>query len=161
MLTSSTQLQNTSFHFVERTRTSTNSKCAKMKNARAKRAKLLFFHCQIIKFVTFLLLSSSWLLKLPIVSFASSISFVPSFLLSGQIDQGRLGNLRSNCPLLSDNVSVSDPKKPTCKITKMLREVSRRTPLSPIPRNGDNSDSVIVSFLLCGCASEHASQMWQ
>ena len=41
MLASSTQLQNRSFHVVERTRTST--KCQKMKNARAKRAKLLFF----------------------------------------------------------------------------------------------------------------------
>ena len=40
MLTSSTQLQNRSFHVVERTRTS--SKC-QMKNARAKRAKILFF----------------------------------------------------------------------------------------------------------------------
>ena len=41
MLTSSTQLQNRSFHVVERTRTS--SKCQKMKNARAKRAKTRFF----------------------------------------------------------------------------------------------------------------------
>ena len=41
MLTSSTQLQNRSFHVVERTKTST--KCQKMKNARAKRAKILFF----------------------------------------------------------------------------------------------------------------------
>ena len=41
MLTSSTQLQNMSFHVVERTRTS--SKCQKMKNARAKRAKIVFF----------------------------------------------------------------------------------------------------------------------
>ena len=41
MLTSSTHLQNRSFHVVERTRTS--RKCQKMKNARAKRAKLLFF----------------------------------------------------------------------------------------------------------------------
>ena len=41
MLTSSTQLQNRSFHVVEGTRTS--SKCQKMKNARAKRAKILFF----------------------------------------------------------------------------------------------------------------------
>ena len=40
MLTSSTQLQNRSFHVAERTRTST--KCRKMKNARAKRAKILF-----------------------------------------------------------------------------------------------------------------------
>ena len=40
MLTSSTQLQSRSFHVVERTRTS--SKCQKMKNARAKRAKILF-----------------------------------------------------------------------------------------------------------------------
>ena len=41
MLTLSLQLQNRSFHVVERTRTS--AKCLKMKNARAKRAKLLFF----------------------------------------------------------------------------------------------------------------------
>ena len=41
MLTSSTQLQNTSFHVVERTRMS--SICQKMKYARAKRAKILFF----------------------------------------------------------------------------------------------------------------------
>ena len=41
MLTSSTQQQNRSFHVLERTRTS--SKCQKMKNARAKRAKILFF----------------------------------------------------------------------------------------------------------------------
>ena len=40
MLTSSIQLQNRSFHVVGRTRTS--SKCQKMKNARAKRAKILF-----------------------------------------------------------------------------------------------------------------------
>ena len=40
-LTSSTQLQNWPFHVVERTRTST--KCQKMKNAHAKRAKILFF----------------------------------------------------------------------------------------------------------------------
>ena len=41
MLTSSTQLQNRSFHVVERTKTS--SKCQKMKNARAKRAKIQFY----------------------------------------------------------------------------------------------------------------------
>ena len=41
MLTSSTQLQKRSFHVIERTRTS--SKCQKMKNARAKRANILFF----------------------------------------------------------------------------------------------------------------------
>ena len=41
MLRSSTQLQKRSLHVVERTRTST--KCQKMKNARAKRAKILFF----------------------------------------------------------------------------------------------------------------------
>ena len=46
MLTSSTQLQNRSFHLVERTRTS--SKCLKMKYARAKRAKILF---SIVKYV--------------------------------------------------------------------------------------------------------------
>ena len=61
MLSSSTQMRTRSFCVVERTRTS--SKCQKMKNARAKRAKILFFHCQICKFVGCLLPSSSWLLK--------------------------------------------------------------------------------------------------
>ena len=41
MLTLSTQLQNRSFHVVETMRMSL--KCQKMKNARAKRAKMLFF----------------------------------------------------------------------------------------------------------------------
>jgi len=41
LLSSSTQLQNRSFHVVERTRTS--AKFPKMKNAHAKRAKILFF----------------------------------------------------------------------------------------------------------------------
>ena len=41
MLTSPSQLQNRSFHVVERARTS--SKCQKMKNALAKRAEILFF----------------------------------------------------------------------------------------------------------------------
>ena len=40
MLTSFTQFQNMSFHVVERTTTS--SKCQKMKYARAKRANILF-----------------------------------------------------------------------------------------------------------------------
>ena len=47
MLTSSTQLQNRSFHVVERTRTS--SKCQKMKYARAKRTKILF---SIVKYAS-------------------------------------------------------------------------------------------------------------
>ena len=60
MLTSSTQLQNSSFHVVERTRTS--SKCQKMKYARAKRAKILVFIVKMCKFMGFLLPSSSWFL---------------------------------------------------------------------------------------------------
>ena len=47
-LTSSTQLQNRSFHVAERMRTST--KCQKMKNARRKHAKRLFF---IVKYAIF------------------------------------------------------------------------------------------------------------
>ena len=61
MLTSSTEMQNRSFHVVERTRTS--SKCQKMKNARAKRAKILFFTVKYANLPS----SSSWLLKLPVV----------------------------------------------------------------------------------------------
>ena len=63
MLTSSTQLQNRSFHVVERTRTST--KCQKIEKCTCKACKNTVFHCQICKFVGSLLPSSSWLLKLP------------------------------------------------------------------------------------------------
>ena len=48
MLASSTQLQNRSFHVVESTRTS--AKCQKMKYARAKRAKILFFNVKYVKY---------------------------------------------------------------------------------------------------------------
>ena len=61
MLTSSTQLQNRSFHVVERTRTS--SKCQKMKYARAKRAKILFLIVNYANLGFLLSSSSSWLLK--------------------------------------------------------------------------------------------------
>ena len=71
MLTSSTQLQNRSFHVVERTRTS--SKCQKMKKCTCKACKNTVFHCQICKFVGFLLPSSSWLLKLPIISTSTAL----------------------------------------------------------------------------------------
>ena len=71
MLTSSTQLQNRSFHVVERTRTF--SKCQKMKNARAKRVKMLFFHCQIFKFVGFLLPSCSLLYVRVVVKTAKNL----------------------------------------------------------------------------------------
>ena len=66
ILTSSTQLQNRSFHVVERMRTS--SKYQKMKNARAKRAKILFFIVKYANLWGCLLPSPSWLLKLPIIS---------------------------------------------------------------------------------------------
>ena len=63
MLTSSTQLRNMSFHVVGWTRTA--AKCTKMKNARAKRAKLLFFIVKYANLFRVLSLSSSWLLKPP------------------------------------------------------------------------------------------------
>ena len=67
MHTSSTQLQNGLFHVVERTRTS--SKCQKMrKKCTCKARKNTVFHCQMCKFVGFLLPSLSWLLKIPFKS---------------------------------------------------------------------------------------------
>ena len=53
VLTSSSQLQNRSFHVVERMRTS--AECPKMKNARAKPANLMFFTLKYANFLTFLL----------------------------------------------------------------------------------------------------------
>ena len=78
-LTSSTQLQNWSFHVVERTRTST--KCQKMKNARAKRAKILFFIVKYANLWSFLLPSSSWLLKLPRPTDSSAARVPAAFLV--------------------------------------------------------------------------------
>ena len=62
LLSSSTQLQNKSFHVAERTRTS--AKFPDMKNARPKRAKLLFFIVKYANLRRSLLPSSPWLLKL-------------------------------------------------------------------------------------------------
>ena len=73
MLTSSTQLENMSFHVVESTRTST--KCLKMKTARAKRAKILFLIAKYANFGGFCCrgrrgcLSSLLLLHFFLVSF--------------------------------------------------------------------------------------------
>ena len=72
MLTSSTQLQNSSFHVVERTRTFT--KCQKMKNARAKRAKILFFNVKYANLRGFLLWS--WLLKLPNAAAKTTVKII-------------------------------------------------------------------------------------
>ena len=63
MPTSSIQLQNSSSHVVERTRTST--KCQKNEKCTCKACKNIVFHCQLCKFVGFLL-PKSWLHKLPI-----------------------------------------------------------------------------------------------
>ena len=90
-LTSSTQLQNWSFHVVERTRTST--KCQKMKNARAKRTKILFFIVKYANLWGFLLLSSSWLLK---PGFLIVVSAVRKKLI-GQIQL--YGNLPYKCSI--------------------------------------------------------------
>ena len=69
---SSTHLQNWSFQVVERTRKST--KFQKIKNARAKRAKILFFIVKYANLWGFFSPSSSWLLKLPDVAVAYFVS---------------------------------------------------------------------------------------
>ena len=69
MLTSSTQLQNKSFHVVERMRTS--SKCQKLRNARVKRAKMLFFIDKYANLWGFCCLSSL------ITSGSRSLSYKP------------------------------------------------------------------------------------
>ena len=69
MLTSSTQLQNT--EVISRRRKNENVfKMSKDEKCTCKACKNTVFHCQICKFVRFLLPSSSWLLKLklPIIS---------------------------------------------------------------------------------------------
>ena len=63
-------LQNRSFHVVERTRAS--SKCQTMKKCTCKACKTIVFHCQLCKFVRFLLPLSSWFLKLHITSSETS-----------------------------------------------------------------------------------------
>ena len=63
MLTSFRQVQNRSFHVVERTRTC--AKYEKNEECPSKAWKSIVFRRQICKFVTFSLPSSSWLLKFP------------------------------------------------------------------------------------------------
>ena len=82
MLTSSTQLQNRSFHVVERTRMST--KCEKNEKCTCKACKNTVFHCQLCKFVGFLLPLSSWLLKLS-TNFRRQISL--PFLMESSSNQ--------------------------------------------------------------------------
>ena len=69
MFKSSTQLQNNSFHVVERTRRSV--KCSKNEKCTCKACKTVIFHYQIWKFVTFLLPSSrnEWIVDENIYSF--------------------------------------------------------------------------------------------
>ena len=64
MLTSSLQLQNT--EVISRRRKNENvSKMSKDEKCSCKACKTTVFHCQICKFVGFLLPSSSWLFMLP------------------------------------------------------------------------------------------------
>ena len=74
-LTSSTELQNRSFHVVERTRTS--SKCPKNEKCTCKACKNTVFDCQICKFVGVLLPSSPRLLKLSIQSQSEPWGLMP------------------------------------------------------------------------------------
>ena len=66
VLMSSTQLHHSSFHVEKEPERQRNVQ--KMKNARAKRAKLLFFFVKYANLGFFLSLSSSCLLMLPVVS---------------------------------------------------------------------------------------------
>ena len=74
MLTSSTQVQNKSIH-ENVYLTPENEKCT------CEACKIVVFHCQICKFVTFLLPSSSWLLKLPIISSHPSFDHTTFFFI--------------------------------------------------------------------------------
>jgi len=65
VLTSSTQLQNKLFHFVQSAKKA--AKCIKVNIVLAKRGKLLF--------VTFLSPSSSWLFKLPINAWCDQVMY--------------------------------------------------------------------------------------
>ena len=66
VLTSSTELKK---HVISRRRKNENVfKMSKNEKCTCKACKTTVFDCQICKFVTFLLLSSPWLLKLPIRS---------------------------------------------------------------------------------------------
>ena len=73
-LASSTQLQNRSKQVISRRRK--NEKVFKMSKddkCTCKACENTIFHCQICKFVGFLLPSSSWLLKLPSVNRRKSV----------------------------------------------------------------------------------------
>ena len=95
MLTSSTQLQNWSFHVVERTRTS--SKCQKMKNARAKRAKIMFFIVKYANLWGFYCCRRRGCLSSLLSMFVRpNMGYVRAKIgLSGQFDRRQPGNICS------------------------------------------------------------------
>ena len=81
MLMSSTQLQNRSFHVVERRRTS--SKCQKMKHAHAKHAKILFFIVKYANLWGFYCRSSRGCLSSLLTSDNPTLSHYRAYILCG------------------------------------------------------------------------------
>ena len=153
ILTSSTQLQNRSFHVVERTRTS--SKCQKMRNARAKRSKLLFFivkHANLWGFCCRCRRGclSSLLLKVRTAGPCSTIIFPHStnqinfsyskYKKDDDLSLISLSTLKPSCPFVRNNNSLCEKKKPEKRLynstnEKILKNGKKkkkkiRTPLS-------------------------------
>ena len=68
------------------------------------------FHCQICKFVGFLLRSSSWLLKLPIVRLDEFITRELTFILIVTVNEDALERERKNCDALRRRLSDFEAK---------------------------------------------------
>jgi len=99
---SSTELQKRSFHVIERTRTSLI--CQKMKNAFFCICKNTVFHCQIRKFVGFLLLLSSSLLKLPSLAPCEELIVFAYQIMETTVPFGRAISIQQlPFAILSDN----------------------------------------------------------
>ena len=124
MLTSSTQLQNKSFHVAERTRTST--KCQKMKNARAKRAKILFFIVNYANLCGFCCRRPRGCLSSLLSMFVRpEMGYVRAKIgLTGQFDRSQPGNYLQPCTEVQKAISFCRSLKNTRKFKISIERIN-------------------------------------
>ena len=131
---SSTQLQNKSFHVAERTRTST--KCQKMKNARAKRAKILFFIVNYANLCGFCCRRRRGCLSSLLSMFVRpEMGYVRAKIgLTGQFDRSQPGNYLQPCTVFTSSRACLVTEKFSCRtcilvsFAAVFRDITQRSP---------------------------------
>ena len=113
---------------------------SKNENCTCKACKSIVFHCQICKFVTFLLPSSSWLRKLP----NNSITFQDSITYQLRLEIARKGR-PSETLRIAPNTEESSTQKLTSSHSGFVRFAETffhlHEPPSPLPPQTTASSS--------------------